>query len=765
MRFCSRLLLSAALASIVSWTAAASEVPAQAMLGFHTEAAARQRALEQRFDTQLNAADLRQWLQRMSAEPNHVGAAHNLQNARWVRDRFQQWGWRARIETFDVLYPTLKEHSLALIAPRKFVASLQEPAVAGDATSQRTDTLQPYAIYGGDGDVTAPLVYVNYGMPDDYRELARRGVDVKGKIVIARYGGGWRGLKPKLAYEHGAIGCLIYSDPRDDGYGEGDVYPEGAWRPQSGVQRGSVLDTSLYPGDPLTPGVGATKHARRLDVADARSVLKIPVMPISYADAQPLLEALAGPVAPTAWRGGLPLTYHLGPGPAQVHLKIVSQWRLQTLHNVIATIPGRDSPDQWVIRGNHRDAWTYGAWDPLSGHVAMMAEAKAIGTLLKQGWRPRRTLVFASWDGEEPSLLGSTEWAEANADELRRKAILYLNSDANTRGFLNAAGSHSLQALVSDVAREVIDPQTKASVYERLRASMRVEGQRPGASEESKRIARQAKLGADLPIYALGGGSDFAAFLQHLGIASLNVEYGGEGEHDGIYHSNYDTFEHYVRFGDPDFSYGIAEAQTVGRIVLRVAEAEIVPVSFVGFADAVRGYLQELQALVKDKRETALALNELLEDGSFVLAADPLRRVLPPEREAEVPEIDFAALDAVVTRLKASAERYDAAHLAHVSSGSTLPDARRRQLNALLQGMEQALTMPGGLPGRDWYKHAIYASGALSGYGVKTLPAIREPGEAGRWDEAQRQLKSTTGVLSEYCDRLDRATTLLNQQR
>jgi N-acetylated-alpha-linked acidic dipeptidase len=502
-----------------------------------------------------------------------------------------------------------------------------------------------------------------------------------------------------------------------------------------------------------------------LDVADARSVLKIPVMPISYADAQPLLEALAGPVAPTAWRGGLPLTYHLGPGPAQVHLKIVSQWRLQTLHNVIATIPGRDSPDQWVVRGNHRDAWTYGAWDPLSGHVAMMAEAKAIGTLLKQGWRPRRTLVFASWDGEEPSLLGSTEWAEANADELRRKAILYLNSDANTRGFLNAAGSHSLQALVSDVAREVIDPQTKASVYERLRASMRVEGQRPGASEESKRIARQAKLGADLPIYALGGGSDFAAFLQHLGIASLNVEYGGEGEHDGIYHSNYDTFEHYVRFGDPDFSYGIAEAQTVGRIVLRVAEAEIVPVSFVGFADAVRGYLQELQALVKDKRETALALNELLEDGSFVLAADPLRRVLPPEREAEVPEIDFAALDAVVTRLKASAERYDAAHLAHVSSGSTLPDARRRQLNALLQGMEQALTMPGGLPGRDWYKHAIYASGALSGYGVKTLPAIREPGEAGRWDEAQRQLESTTGVLSEYCDRLDRATTLLNQQR
>jgi N-acetylated-alpha-linked acidic dipeptidase len=735
------------------------------MLGFPAEAAVRQRALEQRFDAQLDAADLRQWLKQMSAEANHVGSAHNLKNARWVRDQFEQWGWRAKIETFEVLYPTLKEHSLELIAPHKFVASLKEPSVSGDDTSHRTDAIASYAVYGADGDVTGPLVYVNYGMPDDYLELARRGIDVKGKIVIARYGGGWRGLKPKLAHEHGAIGCLIYSDPRDDGYGQGDVYPDGAWRPATGVQRGSVLDTSLYPGDPLTPGVGATKGAQRLEVAEARSILKIPVMPISYADAQPLLEALAGPVAPSSWRGGLPIAYHLGPGPAQVHLKIVSEWSLKTLHNVIATIPGRDSPDQWIVRGNHRDAWTYGAWDPLSGHVAMMAEAKAIGGLLKQGWKPRRTLVFASWDGEEPSLLGSTEWAEANAGELRKKAVLYLNSDTNSRGLLNADGSHSLQALVNDVACGVVDPETKASVYERLRASMKVEGLRPGASEEQKRIAQLAKSGADLPIRALGGGSDFAAFLQHLGIASLNVEYAGEGEHDGIYHSNYDTFEHYVRFGDPDFSYGIAEAQTSGRIVLRLAEAEIVPLSFVGFSDAVQVYLQELRALVKDKRESSLSLNQLLDDGSFVLASDPLRPVLPPERESAVPEIDFAALDAVVTRLKSSAERYDAAYLAHISSSSTLPAAKRRQLNVLLQEMEQALTTAEGLPGRDWYKHAIYASGALTGYGVKTLPAIREPSEAGQWDEAQRQIKRTAGVLSDYCDRLDRATTLLNPQR
>ncbi|MBL8267530.1 transferrin receptor-like dimerization domain-containing protein [Steroidobacter sp.] len=767
MKGCCRWLLSAALLSVVVGVGAAGSEPEPAgpMLGFRAEAAASQRALEQRFDEQLDPAELTEWLKLMSAEANHVGSAHNLKNARWVRDQFEKWGWRAKIETFDVLYPTPKEHSLEMIGPRKFVASLKEPVVPGDATSSRTDSLPPYAVYGADGDVTGPLVYVNYGMPDDYKELARRGIDVKGKIVIARYGRGWRGLKPKLAYEHGAIGCLIYSDPKDDGYGQGDIYPDGAWRPSMSVQRGSVADMPVYPGDPLTPGIGATKGAQRLKVSEAPSVLKIPVMPISYADAQPLLEALSGPVAPSSWRGGLPITYHLGPGAAQVRLKIVSDWNLKTLHNVTATIAGRDSPDEWVLRGNHRDAWNYGAWDPLSGHVAMMAEAKAIGALLKQGWRPRRTLVFASWDGEEPGLLGSTEWAETHAAELQRKAVMYLNSDANTRGFLVAGGSHSLQALVNEVSRGVTDPQTGVSVDARLRASLKVAALESDASDEQKRKAKLAASPADLPIEPLGGGTDFTPFLQHLGIAALSIEYGGEGEHDGVYHSIYDSFDHYVKFGDPGLAYGVAEARTAGRILLRVAEAEIIPLQFGGFAQEVAVYLQEVQELTKKKQEASLALNPLLDDNSFVLAADPTRRVLPPAREPEVPEIDFAALDSVVARLKSSAERYDAAYLAQASASSPLPAAKRRQLNALLQGMEQTLITPQGLPGRDWYKHMVYAPGLLTGYGVKTLPGIREPSEAGRWAEVQQYVKTTADVLSGYCDRLDRATTLLKQQR
>ena len=385
------------------------------MYGFNREDAAAQAALERRFDGQINAAEIGAWLKQLSAEPNHVGSPHNKANAAFVRDLFKSWGWQADIETFYVLYPTPRRVALELLAPKSFTASLREPPIAGDATSTRTDGLPPYNAYGADGDVIGDLVYVNYGMDEDYKELARRGVDVKGKIAIVRYGGGWRGLKPKLAYQHGAIGCLIYSDPKDDGYSVGDTYPIGGWRPADAVQRGSVADMPIYAGDPLTPGVGATKTAPRLSLPEAATVLKIPVLPISYADARPLLESLAGPVAPEKWRGALPITYHIGPGPGRVHLTIASDWGLKPVYDVIARIPGTEARDEWVIRGNHRDGWVNGAWDPLSGHVAMLAEGKAIGALLKSGWKPKRTLIYASWDGEEPGLLGSTEWAETHA--------------------------------------------------------------------------------------------------------------------------------------------------------------------------------------------------------------------------------------------------------------------------------------------------------------------------------------------------------------
>lgn len=764
MRRTGLLCVTACVPLLAGAAGAADASSAPVFFGFTPAQSAVEQSLEQRFDAAIDPADLRAWLKTLSAEPNHVGSPHDKANAERVRDLFQEWGWNAQIETFEVLYPTLRQHTLELVGPTKFVASLEEPPIAGDASSERKDGLPPYNEYGGDGDVTGDLVYLNYGMPDDYKELARRGIDVKGKIVITRYGGGWRGLKPKLAQEHGAAGCIIYSDPQDDGYAAGDVYPKGGFRPAGGLQRGSVQDMTLYSGDPLTPGVGATKNAKRLPIDKAKTVLRIPVLPISYADAQPFLAALEGPVVPHGWRGALPITYHFGPGPARVHLAILSNWDRKTLYDVIARIPGAQTPDEWVVRGNHRDGWVFGAWDPLSGHVAMLAEAKAIGALLRTGWRPQRTLVYASWDGEEPGLVGSTEWAETHAAELQHKAVLYLNSDTNTRGFLGAAGSHSLQRFVNDVGASVRDPETGVSVVARLRALQRVEGFEKGATPEQKKAAGiAAGEGGDLPIGALGSGSDFTPFLQHLGIASLAIEYSGEDEQAGVYHSNYDSFEHYVRFGDPQFAYGVAEAQTVGHAILRMAAAEVLPLQFTGFAQTVSGYVDELHKLEADKREHALELDKLLDQNAFKLATDPTRPVGPPEREPAVPYLDLAPLDNAVVRLKASAERYDELYAKVAAGRLELTASRRQQLNDMLRGMEQTLTVARGLPGREWYKHVVYAPGALTGYGVKTLPGVRESIEAGLWDQANDFAGVTAGALDACSERIERATALLQQ--
>jgi N-acetylated-alpha-linked acidic dipeptidase len=754
------MLALAALLPVFS-AAAASQPPLPHFFGFTPQQSLSEQALERRFDADIDPGQLREWLRSLSAEANHVGSPHNKANAERVRDLFKQWGWDAQIETFEVLYPTLRDHELELVGPTRFVARLEEPAIAGDATSARKDGLPAYNEYGGDGDVTGDLVYVNYGMPDDYKELARRQIDVQGKIVIARYFGGWRGLKPKLAQEHGAVGCIIYSDPQDDGYGAGDVYPRGGFRPAEGLQRGSVLDMPLYPGDPLTPGVGATQAAKRLSVGEAPTILKIPVLPISYGDAQPLLAGLAGPVAPGPWRGALPITYHMGPGPARVHLAIHSDWGRKTLYDVIAKIPGAESPDEWVIRGNHRDGWVFGAWDPLSGHVAMMAEAKAIGALLQSGWRPRRTLVYASWDGEEAGLLGSTEWVETHATELQRKAVLYVNSDTNSRGFLSPAGSHSLQRLLNDVGASVRDPETGVSALARLRAKEMVDGFDKSATPEQKKTAKIAAGGGDLTLEALGSGSDFTPFLQHLGIASLAIEYGGEEDEIGVYHSNYDTFEHYVRFGDPQFAYGVAEAQTVGHTVLRMADAEVLPFQFAGLATAVGGYVEELHQLTGQKREYAVELGQLLDQRAFALADDPTRPLLSPPREPPVPYLDLVPLDNAVVRLKASAQAYDELYAQLDSEGIELSPQRRLQVNALLQGMEQSLTVAAGLPGREWFKHMIYAPGALTGYDVKTLPAVREAIEANGFDQANAYAVITAGALNAYSERLERVAGLL----
>src|SRR6266446_3928818 len=568
------------------------------------------------------------WMKTMAAEPNHVGSPHNKANAEMVLAQFREWGWDAHIETFEVLYPTPTSETLELLGANPFKATLTEPPVAGDESSTRTKNALPaYVAYQGDGDVTAPLVYVNYGMQEDYLQLERMGVSVKGKIVIARYGVGWRGLKPKLAQEHGAVGCIIFSDPRDDGYATEDVYPKGPARPANGVQRGSVADLTQHPGDPLTPGIGATSEAKRVPISEAPTILKIPVLPISYGDAQHFLAALGGRVAPPNWRGSLPITYHVGDGEgALVHLAVKSEWPLKTIYNVVAVMKGNTYPDQWILRGNHHDGWVFGAGDPMSGHIAMMSEAKAIGALASQGWRPKRTLVYLSWDAEEPMLLGSTEWAETHEAELKQKGLVYVNSDGNGRGFLNVEGSHSLQHLVNIVAADVKDPETGVSVAARLRARLQVNGTAPGANEEARDRGKIALDPArDLPIEALGSGSDYSSFLQHLGLAALNVGFGGEGQVGGVYHYAYDTYEYYTRFGDPGFSYAGALAKTVGRMVLRMADADVPLVRYGDLADTVGRYVDEVKKLADTKRDAADAQAKMLAGGAYHLADDPTK--------------------------------------------------------------------------------------------------------------------------------------------
>jgi N-acetylated-alpha-linked acidic dipeptidase len=732
------------------------------MIGFEAGNARAEATLEARFDQQLDARELRGWLERMSAEPNQVGSPHDRANAEFMLERFRAWGWDAQIETFYVLYPTPKHVALDLVGPRRFSASLVEPPISGDRSSSRTKgALPPYNVYGADGDVTGELVYVNYGMPDDYKELARRNVSVKGRIVIARYGGGWRGLKPKLAYEHGAIGCIIYSDPRDDGYGAADTYPAGPGRPAAGLQRGSVADMPIYSGDPLTPGIGATKDAPRIDRAAAKSLLKIPVLPISYQDARPFLEALAGPRAPAAWRGGLPFTYHLGPGPARAHLVIASDWAQHEIYDVVAKLAGSTYPDQWVLRGNHHDGWVFGADDPLSGNVALMAEMKAIGALAASGWRPKRTLVYASWDGEEAGLLGSTEWVETHAAELATKAVAYVNSDSNTRGFLDAGGSHTLQRLVNEVAAGVTDPLQPVSVLARARAAAIVgAGRGAGHTPEERRVAKGLLDGGDVPLEPLGSGSDFTPFLQHAGIASLHLGFGGS-EPGGVYHSIYDSFDHYIKVEDPDLSYGVALAKVAGHVMLRLADADLVPLRAQDFSATVARYVDEIEHYTDHIRDEAQDNHRLLDEKVYELAASATDPVAPPARDADVPYINFAPLRNSTVALGTSARAFDAAYAAALADPARLTPARAAAANVLLTGAERALLGEPGLPGRPWYRHMVYAPGLYTGYGAKTLPAVREAVEERRWSEVADSVNATAAALDAYRHALDAATAAL----
>jgi N-acetylated-alpha-linked acidic dipeptidase len=718
------------------------------LLGYSAQGAVREGEWEQKYRAGISQDNIRENMRRLTAHPHHVGSPYDKDNAEWILARFKQWGFDAKIETFNVLFPTPKIRVLEMLKPASFRAQLQEPAIPVDPTSgQTSEQLPTYNAYSADGDVTAPLIYVNYGNREDYEALDRLGISVKGAVVIARYGGGWRGIKPKVAAEHGAIGCIIYSDPKGDGYFQGNEYPAGGWRPKEGVQRGSVMDTE-YPGDPLTPGVGATASAKRLALKDAKTITTIPVLPISSADALPLLSALEGPIAPAKWRGALAITYHVGPGPALVHLQVSSNWDIKPIYDVIATLHG--ATDAWVLRGNHHDAWVNGADDPIAGQAAMLEEARVMGDLHAHGWTPARTIIFCAWDGEEPGLLGSVEWVETHLEELQKHAVAYINSDTNERGYMLPGGTQDLENFISGVARSIEDPETHMTVFQRSHLYSL-------ANAKSAEDRGEVRKRTDLEVTALGDGSDFTAFQDYAGISTLSVEFGDED--DGTqYHSIYDDFYWYTHFVDKDFAYGRALSQTAGTAIMRLADADLIPVDYSPQADAIAKYESELEKLLKDKQDEFKERNLELQEGVFQATLDPHRPILPPPAEAIPPFINFAPMKNAIGMLKKSAERYSQALATFEAKGSpAFSPQSLAVINADLLRVSRLYLNQKGLPDRPWFKNQIYAPGAYTGYGAKPIAAVREYMDEKRWREAEGQVPQVAQVIENAAAGINKA--------
>ena len=719
-------------------------VAADASIPGFTEAGADdQRRLEAAFDSHLDVSDLRAWMHELAGEPHHVGSSHGQRNVETLKRLFSEWGYNTEIASYEVLFPVPRSRRLEMIEPHAFTASLVERAVPGDESSASPDVLPPYNAYSPDGDVTGQLVYVNYGLLEDYEQLERYGIDVAGKIVIVRYGYAFRAIKPKLAAERGAIGCLIYSDPSDDGYVLGEAYPEGPFKNDSAVQRGSIKYTPLYGGDPLTPGWAATAGAKRLDIEESKSLATIPTLPISHGDAMPLLDAIEGPVAPPEWRGGLPITYRIGPGPATVRLQLKFDWNTVTAQNVIATRQGAVWPDQWVIRGNHHDAWNHGARDPVSGLVSMLAEAKAISELPEA---PARTIVFAAWDAEEQGLMGSAEWVEEHREELAEKAVIYTNTDAMARGFVRIGGSHALEKFFDAVQRDVIDPQTGWSLGERNRARIRANGDETAieALDEDGRLR----------LSALGSGSDYTAFLHHAGITTANISVGGESQ-SGTYHTLYDTVEHYERFVDPGYVYGVVMAQVTGRATLRMANAPLLPFDFSSLVETVRGYVTDLETLADAERQDVVRVNLLIDSGAFAAALDPTKALGPPARRPSVPHFNFAPIHNALASVERAVHGY--------AITPDLDDAVLGEINRLLFTSERLLTREEGLPRRSWYRHQIYAPGYYTGYGAKTLPWIREAMEHRQYEQVPQGVEAVASTLNALAARIEDINALAGQ--
>ncbi|MFZ3217601.1 MAG: M28 family metallopeptidase [Candidatus Acidiferrales bacterium] len=689
--------------------------------GFAPSRVAAERALEQQLRAIPDPARAESDLRHITSEPHMAGTEASHRMAEWLLAQYRSYGFDAQIVPYSVWLAQPREVRLELTAPE--FKALASPEQSFDVDPQTSDksVLPAFNAYSPSGDVTAPVVYVNYGMQADYRALESMGISVAGKIAIARYGGCYRGIKTKLAEEHKALALIIYSDPEDDGYVAGDVFPNGPWRPMTGIQRGSVEYTEIYPGDPLTPGVAAVPGAKRLAPADAPNLPRIPTMPINSQDAAVILAKLGGPHVPRQWQGGLPFTYHVGPGAAVAHMKLVMDYQQRPLYDVIAKLHGAND-GEWVVLGNHHDAWVFGAVDPGSGTATMLETARALGELVRAGWKPRRTIVMCEWDGEEPGLLGSTEWVEANGAELQAKAVAYLNTDVGVAGpNFTASATPSLKELLREVTREVQDPHDVRSVYDVWleRAARRQEGPNGVARPNAKLVAP-----GEAPIDALGAGSDFCPFFDHAGIPSLDAGFNGDY---GVYHSAYDDFYWMKNFGDPTFEYHATLAKILGTMALRLDEADTLPFDYPAYA-----------------AEISRAANEL--------AARAAKQ--------EIAGADVQAITDAAAQLTASASRASLA-LQHGADASLAP-ARQHELNRALVQVEQDLLAPEGLAGRPWFKHTIYAPGSYAGYAAEVLPGVNEALDRRDAATFAREAASLTAALRRASARLDEIARLVS---
>ncbi len=701
--------------------------------GFSAESSSAERRWEEQFRAVPAPESAREHLRRLTAVPHVAGTKEDYATAIYVRDQLRSFGLNAELKEYDVLLPyPVRPSIVELVAPRRERLTVKEAVIPEDPTSSSDKIIPLFNGYSPSGDVTAPLVYVNYGLPPSYEALKKLGVDVKGKIVIARYGGSFRGVKAKVAEENGAAGLIIYSDPADDGYMQGDVYPAGPWRPVSSAQRGSVQYLFQYPGDPLTPGKPSVPGVPRIKIEEATNLTRIPVQPISYGDARRLLEQLRGPLRPAGFQGGLPIPYHVGgTDDVKVHLKTEMDYQIRKIWNVVARIDGSDEKDRWVVMGNHRDAWTFGAVDPNSGTTAMLEAGRAFGQLLKNGWKPRRSIVLCSWDGEEYGLLGSTEWAEENAVELREKAVAYLNMDAAVSGAnFGASSVPSMWRLIRNSTRDVRDPKTGKTIYQQWQDRFR--GERSEAEMTDPETGSDREI-AEARIGSLGSGSDYTPFLQHLGVPSLDMGFGGDY---GVYHSAYDSFHWMSSFGDPTFKYHVAAAQLWGTVAMRLADADALPLDYTAYATQIREFFDESMKIAKRLKLAATldekAMDEALDDFSKEAASVEKSRT---EAMREVQESRTQANDRHARAL-----------------------AKLKGINDALIAVERSFIDERGLRGRPWYRHQIYAPGTYTGYAAQPLPDFRQGLDDRSSGNAKEGLQRIVAVIK-------RATETLRQAR